>query len=60
MAVYRRSDTKSKCWFYKFEIDGTVYKSAIPTARTRRQAEEAERRRAMTYTPGGSTRGDAP
>lgn len=44
MAVYRRKDTKSKRWFYKFEIDGEVYKSSIPTARTRRQAEEAERR----------------
>ncbi|HEX8354067.1 MAG TPA: site-specific integrase [Pyrinomonadaceae bacterium] len=43
MAVYRRNDTKSKRWFYKFEIDGVTYKSAIPTARTRRQAEEAER-----------------
>jgi integrase len=43
MAVYRRSDTKSKRWFYKFEIDGVTYKSSIPTARTRRQAEEAER-----------------
>jgi integrase len=43
MAVYRRNDTKSKRWFYKFEIDGAVYKSAVPTARTRRQAEEAER-----------------
>lgn len=44
MAVYRRNDTKSKRWFYKFEIDGATYKSSIPTARTRRQAEEAERR----------------
>lgn len=44
MAVYRRNDTKSKRWFYKFEIDGVTYKSSIPTARTRRQAEEAERR----------------
>lgn len=43
MAIYRRNDTKSKRWFYKFEIDGVTYKSAIPTARTRRQAEEAER-----------------
>jgi integrase/recombinase XerD len=44
MAVYRRNDTKSKRWFYKFEIDGVTYKAAIPTARTCRQAEEAERR----------------
>lgn len=43
MAIYRRNDTKSKRWFYKFEIDGVIYKSSIPTARTRRQAEEAER-----------------
>lgn len=44
MSVYRRSDTKSRRWFYKFEIDGMTYKSSIPTARTRCQAEEAERR----------------
>lgn len=44
MPVYRRTDTKSKGWFYKFEIDGVTYKSAVPTARTRRQAEDAERR----------------
>jgi integrase/recombinase XerD len=42
VAVHRRNDTKTKRWFYKFVIDGVTYKEAIPTARTRRQAEEAE------------------
>lgn len=43
MPVYRRKDTKSRRYFYKFEIDRIVYKKNIPTARTIRQAEEAER-----------------
>jgi integrase len=43
MAVYRRKDTKSKRWFYKFEVDGVTYKKGIPTARTKPQALEAER-----------------
>ncbi len=43
MAVYRRKDTDSKGWYYKFTIDGVTYKKAIPTARTKKQAEDAER-----------------
>lgn len=43
MAVYKRKDVKSRGWFYKFTINGVTYKKAIPTARTRRQAEDAER-----------------
>lgn len=42
MPVYRRKTTKSKHWYFKFEINGVVYKQTIPTARTKRQAEEAE------------------
>lgn len=42
MAVYKRNDTKSKRWYYKFEIDGVTYKKGIPTARTRAQALQAE------------------
>jgi len=41
--VYRRKTTKSKRWYFKFQIRGKVYKETIPTARTKRQAEEAER-----------------
>ncbi|MBA2704464.1 MAG: hypothetical protein H0U60_11495 [Blastocatellia bacterium] len=44
MPVYRRKDTKSRRWYYKFDINGETYKRNIPTARTQRQAEEAERR----------------
>lgn len=43
MAVYKRKDTKSKRWFYKFEIDGVIYKKGIPSAQTKKQAEQAER-----------------
>lgn len=43
MAVYQRKDTKARRWFYKFTIDGVTYKKAIPTARTKRDAETAER-----------------
>lgn len=43
MPVYQRKDTKSKRYFYKFDVDCVTYKRNIPTARTRRQAEEAER-----------------
>lgn len=43
MSVYRRKTTDSKRWYYKFSINGVVYKKTIPTARTKRQAEEAER-----------------
>lgn len=43
MPVYQRKDTQSKRFYYKFDIDGVTYKRNIPTARTRRQAEEAER-----------------
>lgn len=44
MAVYRRKDTKSKRYYLKFQIRGVTYKRNIPTARTLRQAEEAERK----------------
>lgn len=44
MAIYQRKDSKTRRWFYKFSINGVTYKQAIPTARTRRQAEEAERK----------------
>jgi len=40
--VYRRKQTKSKHWYFKFEINGVVYKETVPTARTKRQAEEAQ------------------
>jgi integrase len=43
MPVYQRKDTQSKRYFYKFDVDSVTYKRNIPTARTRRQAEEAER-----------------
>lgn len=43
MPVYQRKDTQSKRYYYKFDIDGVTYKKNVPTARTRRQAEEAER-----------------
>lgn len=41
--VYRRKDTNSKRFYFKFQIDGVTYKKNVPTARTRRQAEDAER-----------------
>jgi hypothetical protein len=41
MPVYRRKDTKSHRYYYKFSLDGETYKKNIPTARTRRQAEQA-------------------
>jgi len=44
MPVYQRKDTESKRFFYKFQIDKVTYKKNVPTARTRRQAEEAERK----------------
>lgn len=44
MSVYRRKDTKSKKYYYKFQIRGVTFKRNIPTARTLRQAEEAERK----------------
>lgn len=44
MSVYRRKDTKSKRYYFKFQIRGVTYKRNIPTARTLRQAEEAERK----------------
>lgn len=43
MPVYQRKDTQSKRFYYKFDVDGVTYKRNVPTARTRRQAEEAER-----------------
>jgi integrase len=43
MAVYPRDKKKRDRWFYKFTIRGVTYKRAIPEARTRRQAEHAER-----------------
>lgn len=44
MSVYRRKDTKGKKYYFKFQIRGVTYKRNIPTARTLRQAEEAERK----------------
>ncbi len=51
MPVYRRKYRDKKTgkirmgsYYFKFEIDGTTYKETVKTARTRRQAEEAERR----------------
>ena len=50
MRVYRRKykDMRGKiryaCWYYKFTIDGEVYKDTVREARTTRQAAEAERR----------------
>lgn len=42
MPVYKRKGTKSKHFYFKFSIRGVVYKETVPTARTKRQAEEAE------------------
>jgi integrase len=50
MSVYRRKWKDEKTgeirlgsYFFKFEIDGQVYKETVKTARTKKQAEEAER-----------------
>lgn len=44
MAVYKRKNTKSQHYFFKFTIDGETYKETVKSARTKAQAEEAERR----------------
>jgi integrase len=44
VSVYRHNETKSKRYYFKFVIDGVTYKQTVKTARTRRQAEEAETR----------------
>jgi integrase len=50
MSVYRRKwkdkKTGKTCYgsyFFKFDVDGTTYKETVKTARTKKQAEEAER-----------------
>jgi len=50
MPVYRRKWKDEKTgeirlgsYYFKFEIDGQVYKETVKTARTKKQAEEAER-----------------
>jgi integrase len=49
MPVYRRQyrDKGGKVrlghYYFKFVVDGEVYKETVPTARTKKQAEEAER-----------------
>ena len=50
MAVYKREweDKEGKkrfSWYFHKTIDGVRYRERIPTARTRAQAEEAERKR---------------
>ena len=50
MPVYRRKykDKEGKVrlghYYFKFVVDGTVYKETVLTARTKKQAEEAERK----------------
>ncbi|HEX8502628.1 MAG TPA: site-specific integrase [Pyrinomonadaceae bacterium] len=49
MPVYRRKyrdkagDVRLGHYYFKFVVDGEVYKETVPTARTKKQAEEAER-----------------
>ncbi len=38
MSVYKRT----KVWYYRFKIKGTLYKKSIPTARTKEEAKQAE------------------
>lgn len=51
MAVYRRKwkdkETGKTChgnYYFKFVVDGVTYKETVKTARTKKQAEDAERR----------------
>ena len=51
MAVYRRKWKDKKTgkirlgsYYFKFELDGVTYKETVKTARTKKQAEDAERR----------------
>jgi integrase len=51
MSVYRRKwkdketgEIRLGSFYYKFDVDGETYKATVKTARTKRQAEEAERR----------------
>jgi integrase len=51
MAVYRRKwkdrktgDVRFGHYYFKFDVDGVTYKETVKTARTKKQAEEAERR----------------
>ena len=48
MAVYKRTwkrphGSKTSCWYFHKTINGVRYRDRIPTARTKGQAEEAER-----------------
>lgn len=48
MAVYKRTwkrpdGSKASCWYFHKTINGVRYRDRIPTARTKGQAEEAER-----------------
>jgi integrase len=48
MAVYKRTwkrpdGSKGACWYFHKTINGVRYRDRIPTARTKGQAEEAER-----------------
>ena len=50
MPVYRRrwrdpatGETRTGSYYYKFDLDGETYKATVKTARTKKQAEEAER-----------------
>jgi len=51
MSVYRRKykdektgEARSGSYYFKFDVDGITYKETVKTARTRKQAAEAERR----------------
>lgn len=49
MAVYKRTwkrpdGSKGSCWYFHRTINGVRYRDRIPSARTKAQAEEAERR----------------
>jgi integrase len=51
MPVYRRKykdqktgETRLGGYYFKFDVDGITYKETVKTARTKKQAEEAERR----------------
>ena len=51
MPVYRRKWKDKKTgkirlggYYFKFDVDGVTYKETVKTARTKRQAEDAERR----------------
>jgi hypothetical protein len=51
MPVYRRKwkdrekgETRLGHYFFKFDVDGVTYKETVKTARTKKQAEDAELR----------------